>query len=953
MGFQSSAFQANAFQSSPPLPEDITLVGVRYSAVSEVAANSKSFGVNQTVPAGGYLVVNVGHPTVSQQLRNYPNYFALLLTKPGGAEVNCRVMEMLSHAAQSQSVGNASWLVELAEDLLPSYTLTIESFYSIDRWAIQSLELACVAGKEIVVRNNREFDDHPLGMPNAAPYTFLRAMSANRKLLLGVLAYRGPQSLTSTPEAGFSVIDKVGTANTPDSANITLQSVYAYSNASSFQLDYTMGNAVWYDSVLFALEAHPRVDSAPYTRGKCTFYGRTPPDGSDHLQGEILVPYGKSGDWLVVSIMEDSYVSTSPPEGLALLEAGTTNTGLQILVRRLTDRPRPSGTLQPHKYATNGIYDANNWGWISAVIAGHKDQLLDSGTATGGSTTSLDDQGKSWTAGQFAGAALCVIEFGPGAGQQFVVETNSSNSLTPRHPLTTPVGAGSGYKLYKLPFAAYKTLDNANPLTWPSATPGFDRAGVLLFCQTNYSLGQDDGPYSAPPDLAVGGGNGVSLLQDNGGSWWNGGVWWGKLATNATLSALEITFEPGQTQNNPAGTPTPTNVASWMVLLLVEPATLGISATARATGVRPQTQAQASRGVPVFAASPRGAGKAGAGKAQSNRTVPTFSQQSWGHHRPPLERSSGTALPPTYAASGRSQGKLSRGKSAVSQALPLFAASLRGRAQPLAARELAASAPSVFAGAIRALDRTALTRISFSVAPPLHAVYSRGQNRSYGRSSSAVSLPVYAAQGRGQARPWGSRLTISHTRPSYAATLRVWGKAGFGRSVSVSGVLAFSANLWGSSRSYGQGHSSRTVPVFAVAGKGRSHRLLVRILGAAIPPTFLARGQGQTRGQGQGRSTTTLPVYVAIGQGSSRSFQARGGFVSARPTFSAGVRGVGQPHYGRTRASYGILLPVTLELRAYSPFVLSLNPLGVYRMALESAPPYWIDLSDSDQDGIP
>jgi len=70
----------------------------------------------------------------------------------------------------------------------------------------------------------------------------------------------------------------------------------------------------------------------------------------------------------------------------------------------------------------------------------------DSGTATSGTTTALNDTAKAWTVDEHIGWA-CEITGGTGSGQKFIIASNTATQLVPEVALTTAPDATSTYKI--------------------------------------------------------------------------------------------------------------------------------------------------------------------------------------------------------------------------------------------------------------------------------------------------------------------------------------------------------------------------------------------------------------------------------------------------------------------------------------------------------------------------
>lgn len=83
---------------------------------------------------------------------------------------------------------------------------------------------------------------------------------------------------------------------------------------------------------------------------------------------------------------------------------------------------------------------------------------LDSGTATGGSSTTLEDSSKDWGADQWADAYVEITE-GTGKGQIRKIASNTSNTITVETAWTTIPDTTSKYRIFGAP-AEVRTLQN-------------------------------------------------------------------------------------------------------------------------------------------------------------------------------------------------------------------------------------------------------------------------------------------------------------------------------------------------------------------------------------------------------------------------------------------------------------------------------------------------------------
>lgn len=83
-------------------------------------------------------------------------------------------------------------------------------------------------------------------------------------------------------------------------------------------------------------------------------------------------------------------------------------------------------------------------GIVYQLFQGTHDVAGDNGTATAGTTSSLQDTTKTWTAGQLVDAKLRII-LGPGEGQVATITANTTDTLTFSPAFSVPPGPGSVY----------------------------------------------------------------------------------------------------------------------------------------------------------------------------------------------------------------------------------------------------------------------------------------------------------------------------------------------------------------------------------------------------------------------------------------------------------------------------------------------------------------------------
>jgi hypothetical protein len=100
------------------------------------------------------------------------------------------------------------------------------------------------------------------------------------------------------------------------------------------------------------------------------------------------------------------------------------------------------------------------------------DWARDSGSATSGSTTQLNDNTKSWSSSQWIGARLR-IKSGTGAGQVRTVSASSPNTLTPSPAFSTAPDTTSQYELIQAPIEAEFKSGSSWVVDW-------DPSGVVI-----------------------------------------------------------------------------------------------------------------------------------------------------------------------------------------------------------------------------------------------------------------------------------------------------------------------------------------------------------------------------------------------------------------------------------------------------------------------------------------
>lgn len=96
----------------------------------------------------------------------------------------------------------------------------------------------------------------------------------------------------------------------------------------------------------------------------------------------------------------------------------------------------------------------------------------DSGTATGGTTTTLADTAKAWTVNAFAGKVL-VIDSGTGAGAHYRIASNTATVLTFDQTEATAPDATSVYRIVDDLFIAH--VDKTNSIVYAVTNESTDQ----------------------------------------------------------------------------------------------------------------------------------------------------------------------------------------------------------------------------------------------------------------------------------------------------------------------------------------------------------------------------------------------------------------------------------------------------------------------------------------------
>jgi hypothetical protein len=160
--------------------------------------------------------------------------------------------------------------------------------------------------------------------------------------------------------------------------------------------------------------------------------------------------------WVLSTYQNQNYVLTRAANGTTV-EASNSLTGTAMLDSTYTD-PDAVGdqqyTLWPiifndRVYGTLG-YSKNNV-LMTYTSTNYEDSIgitkKDSGTATGGTTTTLTDTGKAWTIDEFAGKAI-VLTAGAGGGDVRKIVSNTATEITVDVAFSATPDATSTYAVY-------------------------------------------------------------------------------------------------------------------------------------------------------------------------------------------------------------------------------------------------------------------------------------------------------------------------------------------------------------------------------------------------------------------------------------------------------------------------------------------------------------------------
>lgn len=151
--------------------------------------------------------------------------------------------------------------------------------------------------------------------------------------------------------------------------------------------------------------------------------------------------------WAVYSAVEKKYLLGFPTPGSSTPDRAIVYDMITKNYSMWDNMPGSCATT----YRFSGIVDRvvmgdANKGIVYQLFQGGYDIAGDNGTATGGTSTTLQDTSKSWVSGQFIDAKVRII-LGPGVGQTATITGNTSNTITFSPAFSIPPGAGSAYTI--------------------------------------------------------------------------------------------------------------------------------------------------------------------------------------------------------------------------------------------------------------------------------------------------------------------------------------------------------------------------------------------------------------------------------------------------------------------------------------------------------------------------
>ena len=128
---------------------------------------------------------------------------------------------------------------------------------------------------------------------------------------------------------------------------------------------------------------------------------------------------------------------------------------------------------------------SRTYGPIPLTATRHYDVVLDSGTATAGTVSTLTDGGKAWTVDQWVGCAVRITS-GMGAGQTREIVSNTPTVLTVTPNWTTAPNATSVYEILEQGFNQVAALVDTSTYLLPrEGTIKTGREAAFVWCSSN------------------------------------------------------------------------------------------------------------------------------------------------------------------------------------------------------------------------------------------------------------------------------------------------------------------------------------------------------------------------------------------------------------------------------------------------------------------------------------
>jgi hypothetical protein len=558
------------------------VLGERHRSVYEGATTDvRTFQLNQTVPAGGWLLVQIGYKILfngggGAEMREYATGLNFLHGK------NHLLATLLGHAGHSNNCSNFHWLVRVDEAILgqetgnpDTITIRAKGGWNTDVYLLHVWELGTSGPHKTIVAAYVKESDAGLTDGTPSPGTINRAeplpAGIERRWFHTVIR-RGLPSETYTPDPRFAVnlVTFGSTVKAPATENVTIHLSHYVGSESDMLAEPTFDPDRMSASVLIALEEVDDVPGAPRILGGWTFYTQTDPNGNAYGQGDSKIPQARAGDWALFFLTRDDGAAPPPPSvpsGLARLHSDYGNIGIEIYLRCLTGMPSYDGnTGQIDRYNIPNI-GLGSGSVIGTLVVGGLDGAIKlSSLASGGSVNTIEDGAVNFLdAGIGVGDYVEVIG-GPGSGQAALVTAVAANQISVQDQ-ETPFQAGTEYRIRKNPWVAYTRFDRTNPRTWPSQAPGGPKRIGIGGISGSVNIDQDDNFTNEAPAV----GRGSFVVLENGRVWAFLKLFWFWTLDNTPVAASTV-YQPGRPQENPSGIPTPTDGDGFTILLFGEPA---------------------------------------------------------------------------------------------------------------------------------------------------------------------------------------------------------------------------------------------------------------------------------------------------------------------------------------------------------------------------------------------